>query len=477
MKLTTQLLSEEEKQLIHKQSLKILSNVGVSFLGEKSLPLLSTRGVKVDDRGIAYIPIELIEETLALAPRCFSLGARNKIYDLHLPSRTTRYGMDGTGAFMNDFVTGKRRYGIKKDIINALRVFQFADLGFMAWPPICASDTPAPSRPLHEFFTMIKSTSKHGQHELHTIEQTEYLIEGLEIVAGSSKKLQESNLFSLIYCPVAPLIHDGAMLDAYIELGQSGIPIMVMPMPVIGTTGPASLYSNIALANAETLSSILIFQLAHPGRPIIYSSATGSIDFKTGTYLAGTIEMALQSAALGQMGKYYGFPVASAGMTTDAKDIGADAILEKVVTTLPAVQVGADIIIGFGEVESDQTLALEQILIDNEIAHLCEYLVKGVEITPEKDLYDDIQRIGPGGHFLGSKQTRAAAINREFYRREFANYSTYESWTNLGKPSMYSKAREKVEEVLSGSLVDPLPDEISLQLDDILRRADKVLTR
>ncbi len=40
---------------------------------------------------------------------------------------------------------------------------------------------------------------------------------------------------------------------------------------------------------------------------------------------------------------------------------------------------------------------------------------------------------------------------------------------------MYSAAREKVQEILSAPLVDPLPDSVVGKLDEILRRADAEL--
>lgn len=476
MRLTAHILSEDEKELIHGQSLRILSEVGVKVNGQKALPLLAANGARVDHESRrAFFPREMVEQALSSSPKSFTLGARNPVHNFQLPSAMTRYALDGTAAFMVDFRTGERRYGEKKDIIDALRIFQASDMGVMAWPPVCASDAPAHSRPLHEFFTMMQATSKHGQHELHTVEQVPYLVEGLEAVAGSAEALRSGNTYSLIYCPVAPLTHDGAMLDAYLELGQSGVPVMVMPMPVNGTTGPASLYSNIALANAEALSSFVIYQTANPGRLIIYSSATGSVDFRTGAYLAGTAEMGLQSAALVEMGHYYGLPATSAGMTSDAKEPGPQAVLEKIISTIPGLQVGTDIIVGFGEVESDQALYLEQILVDNEIAHLCERLVRGVDICPEKDLFADIAKVGPGGHFLAEKSTRFAARSDEFYQTRFVNHQSYETWLDMGKPSMYTTAREKVVEILSSPMEDPIPETIAGKLDEILRRADKEL--
>jgi trimethylamine--corrinoid protein Co-methyltransferase len=290
---------------------------------------------------------------------------------------------------------------------------------------------------------------------------------------GSEEALRNSNAYSLIYCPVAPLTHDGQMLDGYLELGAVGLPVMAMPMPVNGTTGPASLFSNIAMANAEMLSSIVIFQLAHPGRPIIFSSSTAIIDFRSGAYLAGVPEMSLQTTALAVMGKYYGLPTGGAGLTADAKQAGPEAVMEKLITTLPSVLAGADILVGFGVVESDQLLILEQIVVDNEIAHFCQRLAEGVDCSLEKDLFEDIAHIGPGGHFLGSKNTRKAARSGEFYVSQLVDHHPYEAWVNLGKPSMYTKAREVVAGILDEPVADPLSVDVSDKLDQILRRAEK----
>jgi trimethylamine--corrinoid protein Co-methyltransferase len=476
MKFTAQFLSEDEQFRIHQETLHILENVGVKFHGEKALPLLEKNGAKVDwDTRIARFPKEIVEEALRMAPKSFVLGARNPIYDYALPSQMTRYCIDGTAAFILDSETGQKRYGTSLDIEKSLRIFQIMDMGVMAWAPTVASDAPAHSRVLHEFFGIMKSSSKHGQHEVHHSGQIPYLVEGLRAVLGSEDAIREKLSYSLIYCPVAPLMHDGEMLDAYIELGYWNMPVMVLPMPVNGTTGPASLFSNLCLANAEALSSLVVLELAHPGRPVIYSSATGSVDFRSGAYLAGTPEMGLQSAAMVVMGRYYNLPSTSAGCSSDAKEPGAEAILDKLITTIPAVSAGSDIIVGLGEIEGDQLLILEQIIVDNEIAHLCERLNAGVDAGDSKNLYEDIAKVGPGGHFLGSRHTRSAARSDEFFMSRLIDRHPYEAWLELGKPNMYQNARDKVTEILAGPMVDPLPENVVLELDKILRAADAEL--
>lgn len=469
-------LDDAEREQVHEASLRILAETGVRFHGERALPLLAAAGARIDaEAGIARIPPELVAAALATAPRSFVLGARNAAHDFPLPSPVTRYCIDGTAAFAVDFETGERRYGTRRDTELALRVFQQADLGVMAWAPVTASDAPAGTRALHEFVTMIRASSKHGQHELHTREQVPFLAEALKVAGGGVSAVRERHPWSLIYCPVAPLVHDGPMLDAYLDLGDLDLPVMIMPMPVTGTTGPAGLLANVALANAEALSAIVVFQLAHPGRPVIYSSATGSMDFRTGAFLGGTPEMGIMSAALVTMGRRYGLPATAAGCTSDAPTPGPEAVLEKLVTMIPPASAGADIVVGLGEIQGDQALVLEQILVDNELGRYVERLVEGVGAPADPDFVAEIAAVGPGGNFLASPVTRRAARSREFLAPTLVGRHAYEAWRDLGSPTMYGRARERVQEILAGPVVDPLPDAVERGLAEVLAAADREL--
>jgi len=476
MRYTATFLDEADRERIHQASLQILAETGVRFHGERALPLLSAAGASVDrDTGIARMPRDIVEAALARAPRSFVLGARNPVHDVALPSRATRYGLDGTAAFAIDFETGERRYGTRRDTELALRVFQAADMGVMAWAPVTASDAPAGSRALHEFVGMIRASSKHGQHELHTRQQVPYLAEALTVAGGGADAVRARHPWSLIYCPVAPLVHDGPMLDAYLDLGELDLPVMIMPMPVTGTTGPAGLLANVALANAEALSAIVVYQLAHPGRPVIYSSATGSMDFRSGAFLGGTPEMGLMSAALVTMGRFYDLPATAAGCTSDAPEPGPEAVIEKLVTMLPPASAGADIVVGFGEIAGDQALVLEQILVDNELARYVERLVEGIGEPADPAFVAEIAAVGPGGNFLASVVTRRAARSREFLAPTLIGRHAYEAWRDLGSPTMYGRARERVREILAGPVVDPLPDGVEAELAHVLAAADAEL--
>ena len=77
MRAQCQILSEDERQRIHDESLKILQQVGVKFLSQRALKIMSDNGAKVDhDTGIAKIPAEMVEQALKTAPKSFVLGGQ-----------------------------------------------------------------------------------------------------------------------------------------------------------------------------------------------------------------------------------------------------------------------------------------------------------------------------------------------------------------------------------------------------------------
>ncbi len=471
------LLTEADREKIHGESLRILSEVGVRFHSRRALKLLSQAGALVDSEScIARFDKNLVEEALKTAPKSFTLGARNSAFDFLMPSPFTAYTLDGTASFTLDFDTGQKRYGTIKDIEQASRIFETIDLGLVTWPPVIASDVPKASRVLYEFITAVKSTSKHVQHELHRPEEVPFLVEAMKCILGSIEAVKERKMCSVCYCPVAPLTHEGPMSEACLDLVAYRVPVLIFPMPSCGSTGPAALFSNICLANAEALSTLTLFQVAAPGSPQIYGAASGTMDFKTGAFLEGSPEMVLQTAAMGEMARHYNLPNTQAGCLTDAPGTGSEAIMEKMLTTLPLVMAGVDVINGIGELETSQLLVLEQILVDEEIARRCRRLDEGIDCTNRNNLFGDILKVGPGGHFLAEESTFRLCRSKEFYQPILSGQNHSNELNSENRDSIYQKAREKVTEILDGPLQNALPEKVAADLDDLLARATKELS-
>lgn len=476
MQLKCSFLSEREMQRIHEDSLKILANVGVKFQSPKARQLLAAHGAMVDaDSRIVRIPSKLVEAALKTAPKSFVLGARNPAFDFPVPSAFTGYTLDGAATFAQDFTTGERRNAVTQDLINSLRIFEELPLGTVVWPNVVLSDIPLGAADIRTAFLSLMHSSKHIQHEIHDAAEVPFLIEGLKAILGSEEAIKSRKIFSVCYCTIPPLTHDESMCEACLELVKYHIPILPYPMPACGSTGPASLYSDIAVANAESLSALTLFQIAEPGTPIIYGHAAGIMNFASGSFLEGAPESTLINGALGEMARFYHLPNTQAGCLTEAKAPGPQAVMEKMLSVLPLVLSGVDVINGIGEVETSQLLVLEQIVVDHEIATLCRRMKEGVTVSEARDLYADVANVGPGGHFLMEAGTLEACHSPEFITPALFDRNPYEMWLELGRPDVYTKARERVRSILESPAPHPLPNTVIGQLDDIMRRAEAEL--
>ena len=469
-----QFLSREEQQIIHNESVRILQEVGALFHSQKALKILERNGAKVDYANkIAKISTEMVEEALRTAPKSFVCGARVPEKDFALPSAFTGYVLDNGGIFTRDFKTGERRNANEQDHYELLRVFDEMKLATMVWGTSVQS--PVAYNTIRTTLTSYMHSSLHIQDELGHPAEVPYIIEGLEAILGSAAAVKERKLYSVVYCTLAPLAHEGDMCDAYLDLIEYEQPICIFPMPCAGSTGPASLFSNIALGNAEALSALVLFQMAKPGCPLIYGDASGSTNFATGGFLEGSPEMVLQAGARGEMARFYGLPNEQAGCLSDAKEHGSQAIMEKMLTTLPLVMNGVDLVQGPGALETSNMMTLEQIVVDDEIACFCKRIRDGIDLADAKNYFNDIKDVKPGGHFLTQMNTVKACRSEEFLAPSLCDRDTYEKWDELGRPDMYDKAKERVEEILASPQKNPLSDDVIGKLEDIMRRADEAL--
>ena len=114
-------------------------------------------------------------------------------------------------------------------------------------------------------------------------------------------------------------------------------------------------------------------------------------------------------------------------------------------------------------------------MVDDEIARLCKRLRDGIDTSDEKNFYEDIKEVKPGGHFLMQSNTLKACRSQEFLMPLLSDRNAFENWVNLGRPDLYKKAQEKVEKILATPQKHPLPDDVIGKLEAIIRRAEEGL--
>ena len=159
--------------------------------------------------------------------------------------------------------------------------------------------------------------------------------------------------------------------------------------------------------------------------------------------------------------------------STAAKVLDTQAGYEQAITILIQISTTPDIALGSGALEDGRMTSAEALVIDNEIIDYALRFVEGFEVNEDTLAVDIIDKVGPGGIFLGEKHT--VQHFRERWMSRLSDISSYETWEKRGSRTIDEVAREKVREILATHKVTPIPEDVEKEIGRILKRAEAEL--
>jgi len=466
---------ESELEAIHAASLRVLEEVGVVFPDREARELLAGAGADVHaDSGLVKIPRRLVEEALTSAPRDVLLAGRDPARDVRCDGSDTFLTLDGTGAYTLDHRSGERRASTLQDLADACRVADAAPEVGVVWNIVSASDAAPATQVVEELAACVRNTSKHIQGEVQRAVEVPYVMEILAAATEGGRWDVERPDFSIVYCPVPPLQHEPEMLAAAVALAREGVPMCVYSMGLAGATAPITLAGAAMQANAEILSSIVLFQLVRPGLPCIYVADTGVLDMRAGIYAAAPPESILLTQAMVGLARRYGLPVMATGLTGDANEASMMSGVDAALTALASMLMQPDLLVGAGMHGGAQMLSLPKILLDCEIFRECKRVRAGMRVDDAHLMTAVVAEVGPGGHFLKARQTRHYMRSDEVYLPELMLREAYEAWRD-GKQTEVGRAVAAVEQILATHRVEPLPPGADAKIADVVAAAGREL--
>ena len=464
-------LSESEIEAIHDASLRVLEKTGIKVMSKKALDVLQEAGVKVDyEKKRANIPGDVVEEAVKRAPKTIKCCARNPKYDFVLDKKEVHFTTDGYAPFIRDFKTGERRSSTRADLVDWIRIADYLDNVHLVWSSVCPGDVPAPMQMIVQTITSLSNTEKHFQGEALSAREAQYEIEIAAAIVGGRDELKKRPIISAVQCPIAPLVFEEGSVEAVIEFARAGIPVAPMPMPLMCETGPATVAGTVVVCNAENLASLVISELASPGAPVVYTCAAGSIDVKTGS-MASSPEYGIVQMAAAQMARFYDLPSLVCGGCSDSKLPDVQAGFERAMTLTTSILTGADIIVGLGGLNTASTMSPELLVIDNEIIDAIFRIARGFEVNDDTLAVDVIDKVGPGGHFLGQRHT-LEYFKKETWIPEISDRRDFTSWQQAGSRPLDEVAKDKVREILATHKPAPFPEDIERKISQITKRAE-----
>ena len=347
---------------------------------------------------------------------------------------------DGCGTEVID--RDRPRVHPRSDLVELTRLQDYRVDPFW-WPTVGAGDRGATAQ-VHEIEVGLDWTEKHLMGMVQGERLARAAVDMARAVAGGAEELRRRPLISDLIGTVSPLVLDRDATGAALVCAEAGVPVCFVTMPTLGTTAPATRPGAWAVGAAELVAGAVLLQLAYPGCPVLGSLMQSNADPRTGGTLTWPLHQRAPSARV-ELLHAFGLPtLAGAGGTDGPMAGGWQDGSEMALGLFRGLFDGAELLTGGGLVNVYQLSAPESLLLGDDIyRHVCD-LLRGEEATDETLALATVDEVGPGGHYLGARHTRATM--RRAVVRGLAHQP---SEAGLGYRDPVVVARERTDEILA----------------------------
>ena len=465
-------LSADQVETIHHASLKILSEIGMEFLGEDAKAILREAGADVSaDSDLVRFDPAMVEERIKTAPSSFQLHARNPARTVTLGGGDIHFVPVASAPNASD-ADGGRRQGNREDFRNLTRLIQSLHcLSFIPGYPVEPTDIDRRTRHLEAMrdFALLTDMAFHN-YSLGP-QRTADGLEIAKIVRGGISDAQlaaEPSLLTIVNTN-SPLKLDSPMGHGIIQHALHGQISVITPFTLAGAMAPVTLAGALAQQNAEFLAGLTLAQCAKPGAPVIYGGFTSNVDMKSGAPAFGTPEYVKAVQAGGQLTRRYGVPYRSSGVCA-ANMPDAQAALETQMSLWGTMTGGADMVMhAAGWMEGGLSASFEKMVMDADMIQMLQAYMQPIEVSEATLGLDAIAEVGPGGHFFGTPQTMER-FETAFYAPMLSDWRNFETWAEDGSKTAYQRANTLYKQLLA-EYQEPAIDEATRDaLNDFVDR-------
>jgi len=454
-------LSNDQIYQIHMATLEVLERTGVRVTHPKALEILHGAGAKVDGDRIR-IPAWMVDDALQKSQSRIVLGKRNGDPSVILEENKSWFGSSLDCLDYLNPITEERRPFTSEDcriaatLSDALPNYSWGmTFGLVADVPANAGDRIAARQALTYSEKPLVFCCK-------DIKSLKDIYEMAILIVGSKSQFHKSPNIVLLTDPISPLVHTDEMIEKMLFCAEKGIPQICYSALQAGGTAPMSLAGTIVQGSAESLSGLVITQLARQGSPFIYGALSTVMDMQTTIFSYGAPETSLMVAAMAKMAQYYRLPFFGLAGCSDAKFPDPQAAAEATYSCLSSALSGANLIHDCGLLDHGSLVSPAYIVLVNELLHMVNQYLRGIPINEETLALDLINRVGPGNHYLETEHTLKHF--REVWYSGLFDRTLYDVWVMQGGKPFSERLQEQTLEVMKHQPV-PLASEIIRELD------------
>ena len=241
------------------------------------------------------------------------------------------------------------------------------------------------------------------------------------------------------------------------------------PGPLMGGTAPITMAGGLVMSLAEILSALVVHQVKRPGAPFVFGAGLHHMDMGAAQICYASPEFQLTKAAVAELGRWYGMPTWGYAGCSDAKVMDGQAALEALLSVLMAKFSGANLIHDVGYMESGLTTCYEMIVLTDELVSMTDHIMKGIEVSDDTLMLDELHKVGPGGHFLDTEQTLKRF--RDFWFPGLLDRQRRLQWLEAGAITLGQRLTARVKEIVREHKPKPLDPDKRQKVQEILRQA------
>lgn len=453
-------------ELVHEKSVEILQEVGFCVPDENVLARLDSAGfiVAFDSQMVRITP-ELLDAAFGSLPKDVKLFSRDGEILNQFRVECCFMGA-GTPVNVFDLHSGEQQSSTRQDVRQLVTIQDALPEVDIVRPTVTATDQGNFSD-IVEIAELLRNTSKPIVHRVLSPDRVDAAAEMLFAVSGGPEAFRSKPNFTTLYCPISPGYFTPENVQCMLKWAEYGVPITLLSMAMGGASAPATLLGELIVINADILAWIVVLQILYPGTSLFYGSVSAVLDMKTGLLPLGAPERGMINSGAAIMGHYYGIPSMCGGLSSDAKELDAQAGFEKVTTAIPLLQQNASIIYGVGATDAGSTISYTQMVFDNEIIAGIRRMWEGITLHDPTEEVELIKSLTPRGNFMSAAHTRKHY--RGHWYPEIISRDTYDTWKEKGE-TIEQICRLKAQEIVTNHQPSPLPNGAEAEIERIMRR-------
>ena len=468
--------------------LEILDEALVEKILDEAMTVLETTGVLVDHQpaferltGLGLIgdpdsmritfPRATVEEAITAAPSSIELFDRDGESFTRLEEDRVHFVPASSALRVLDRQTGEPRDAATADFVEYARVADGLEHIAYLSTAFVPKDVPEGVADGWRLYLALASSKKPVVSGAFTARGVPRMARLMELFREDAADLAARPMAIFTCCPNTPLRWAEDAVENLIDCADSGIPVEVVPVLLLGMISPATPVGALVLHTAEVLSGLTIAQRVRPGTPVLFGGAPTSFHMRMMTNPMTAIEALQVYCGYARIAKRLELPCQAYMGLSDSKFNDPQAGAESGMGMMLAALAGFNSVSGPGMLDYVNCFSLDKLVFDDELAAHAHRFTRPVEEREDLPVAPLIAELLEENHLLTAEHTLEHWPEELYLPGPMVDRTNWDQWEMQGSKEIRARAAEVIGEKLEDYEVAPLEPALDREAREIFARA------